>query len=82
MLDRMDEAAASGDTRNLARLAHGLKASSATLGANRFAALCADLEDRAHRDPATAEVLHDLHERAREISDTMETISRQLTRAS
>ncbi|GIF42136.1 hybrid sensor histidine kinase/response regulator [Actinoplanes xinjiangensis] len=82
LLDRMDEAAARGDTRNLARLAHSLKASSATLGANRFAALCADLEDRAHHDPATTDVLHDLHERAREVSDTMETISRQLIRAS
>lgn len=82
LLDRMDEAAASGDTRNLARLAHSLRASSATLGANRFAALCADLEDRAGRVPETADVLHDLHERAREVSDTMETISRQLTRAS
>ncbi|WP_433795181.1 histidine kinase dimerization/phospho-acceptor domain-containing protein [Actinoplanes sp. CA-252034] len=82
LLERMDEAAAGGDTRNLARLAHSLKASSATLGANRFAALCADLEDRALHDPATGDVLHDLHERAREISDTMETISRQLTRAS
>jgi signal transduction histidine kinase/HPt (histidine-containing phosphotransfer) domain-containing protein/ActR/RegA family two-component response regulator len=82
LLERMDQAAASGDTRNLARLAHGLKASSATLGANRFAALCAELEDRAHRDPATVDVLHDLHERAREIGETMETISRQLTRAS
>jgi CheY-like chemotaxis protein len=82
LLERMDEAAASGDTRSLARLAHSLKASSATFGANRFAALCADLEDRAQRDPATADVLHDLHERAREISDTMETISRQLIRAS
>ncbi|GIE34364.1 hypothetical protein Ait01nite_074090 [Actinoplanes italicus] len=82
LLDRMDEAAASGDTRNLARLAHGLKASSATLGANRFAALCADLEDRAHHRPASSgEVLRDLHERAGEISDTMETISRQLARA-
>jgi signal transduction histidine kinase/CheY-like chemotaxis protein len=83
LLERMDEAAAHGDTRNLARLAHGLKASSATLGANRFAALCADLEDRAHHRPGSSvEVLRDLHERAVEISDTMETISRQLSRAS
>jgi signal transduction histidine kinase/HPt (histidine-containing phosphotransfer) domain-containing protein len=83
LLERMDEAAASGDTRNLARLAHSLKASSATLGANRFAALCADLEDRAHHRPGSSgEVLRDLHDRAGEISDTMETISRQLARAS
>ena len=83
LLDRMDSAAAGGDTRNLARLAHGLKASSATLGANRFAALCAALEDRAHHAPESSpEILRDLHERAREVSETMETISRQLTRAS
>ncbi|MDI6097109.1 histidine kinase dimerization/phospho-acceptor domain-containing protein [Actinoplanes sp. NEAU-A12] len=83
LLDRMDSAAASGDTRNLARLAHSLKASSATLGANRFAARCADLEDRARHAPeASPEVLRDLHERAREVGETMETISRQLTRAS
>ncbi|MEU4619249.1 response regulator [Actinoplanes sp. NPDC023801] len=82
LLQRMDEAAADGDTRNLARLAHGLKASSATLGANRFAAICADLEDRAHHRPdSSGEALRDLHERAGEISDTMETISRQLARA-
>ncbi|MBO3741203.1 Hpt domain-containing protein [Actinoplanes sp. NEAU-H7] len=81
VLDRMDRAAADGDTRNLARLAHGLKESAATLGANRFAALCADLEDRAHHehgDPAP--VLRDLHERAREVGDGMESVSRRLTR--
>ena len=39
-LDRMNQAAVAGDGRGLARLAHGLKGSSATLGANRFAALC------------------------------------------
>jgi signal transduction histidine kinase/CheY-like chemotaxis protein len=83
VLDRMDSAAADGDLRNLARLAHGLKASSATLGANRFAALCADLEDRArHASDTSPAVLRDLHERAREVGDTMETISRGLTRAS
>ncbi|GGN41500.1 hypothetical protein GCM10010109_71630 [Actinoplanes campanulatus] len=82
VLDRMDRAVADGDTRNLARLAHGLKASAATLGANRFAALCADLEDRAHHahgDPAP--VLRDLHERAREVGDSMESVSRRLTRS-
>ncbi|MEV0901367.1 histidine kinase dimerization/phospho-acceptor domain-containing protein [Actinoplanes sp. NPDC049802] len=83
VLDRMDAAATDGDSRNLARLAHGLKASSATLGANRFAALCADLEDRArHAGDDPGPVLRDLHERAREVSDTMESVSRQLTRAS
>ena len=83
VLDRMDEAAARGDTRDLARLAHGLKASSATLGANQFAALCADLEDRAQHHPEESpEVLRDLHERVNEVSETMETLSRQLIRAS
>ncbi|MFC6568253.1 histidine kinase dimerization/phospho-acceptor domain-containing protein [Actinoplanes utahensis] len=82
LLDRMDEAAATGDTRNLARLAHALKASSATLGANQFAALCADLEDRAQHHPEDSpEVLRDLHDRAGEVSGTMEALSRQLSRS-
>jgi signal transduction histidine kinase/CheY-like chemotaxis protein len=81
VLDRMAEAAATGDTRNLARLAHGLKGSSATLGANRFAAICADLEDRAARHPeGSADILRDLTEHAREVSDTMVSLSTELAR--
>lgn len=81
-LDRMERAAATGDTRNLARLAHGLKGSSATLGANRFAALCADLESRAHQHPAhSIELLRDLHTQAAEVSTVMESISAELARA-
>ncbi|WP_436520835.1 ATP-binding protein [Actinoplanes sp. HUAS TT8] len=81
-LDRMERAAATGDTRNLARLAHGLKGSSATLGASRFAALCADLESRAHQHPAhSIELLRDLHTQAQEVSTVMESISAELARA-
>ncbi|WP_229073478.1 ATP-binding protein [Actinoplanes sp. DH11] len=81
VLDRMDEAASTGDARNLARLAHGLKGSSSTLGANRFAAICADLEIRAHRHPeGSADLLRDLHQQAREVSDTMAGLSRELVR--
>ncbi|WP_433831554.1 ATP-binding protein [Actinoplanes sp. CA-015351] len=82
VLGKMEEAAASGDTRNLARLAHGLKGSSSTLGANRFAAICADLEDRAFRHPeGSADLLRDLHDQAREVSATMNTLSRELVSA-
>ncbi len=80
-LDRMERAAATGDTRNLARLAHGLKGSSATLGANRFAALCGDLERRAHQHPAhSIELLRDLHTQAHEVAGVMESISAELVR--
>ena len=82
-LDRMERAAETGDRRGLARLAHGLKGSSATLGANRFAALCADLEDRARRPdrhpPVT--LLHDLHVHAHEVGDVMEELSAELASA-
>ncbi|MEU8241319.1 ATP-binding protein [Actinoplanes missouriensis] len=81
VLDKMDDAAAAGDTRNLARLAHGLKGSSSTLGANRFAAICADLEERAVRHPeGSADLLRDLHDQAREVSDTMVSLSTELAR--
>ncbi|MEU4563231.1 ATP-binding protein [Actinoplanes sp. NPDC023936] len=81
VLDKMDHAAASGDARNLARLAHGLKGSSSTLGANRFAAICADLEERAVRHPeGSADILRDLHDQAREVSDTMVSLSTELAR--
>ncbi|GAA4601556.1 signal transduction histidine kinase/DNA-binding NarL/FixJ family response regulator/HPt (histidine-containing phosphotransfer) domain-containing protein [Actinoplanes octamycinicus] len=83
VLDRMDRAAAAGDTRNLVRLAHGLKGSSATLGANHLAALCADLEGRAHQqDPAhSADLLRDLHSQAREVAAVMTTLSAELSAA-
>ncbi|MEV6348220.1 ATP-binding protein [Actinoplanes sp. NPDC051851] len=79
VLDRMDRAAATGDTRNLARLAHGLKGSSATLGANQFAAICADLEERAHHHPAdSTDLLRHLHDHAREVATVMVTLSGEL----
>ncbi|MCU7726320.1 ATP-binding protein [Actinoplanes sp. KI2] len=79
VLGRMERAARDGDSRNLARLAHGLKGSSATLGANRFAALCADVEDRAHHGPPTA-LPADLYERAHEVGDVMQVLSAELAR--
>ncbi|BBH68755.1 hypothetical protein ACTI_54400 [Actinoplanes sp. OR16] len=80
VLDKMEQAAASGDIRTLARIAHGLKGSASTLGANRFAAICADLEDRAHRHPeGAADVLRDLHDHAAEVSATMTALARELS---
>ncbi len=80
-LHRMDQAAIAGDGRSLARLAHSLKGSSATLGANHFAALCADLEDRAHRHEPPTGLLRELHDHAREVGDAMEQLSAELERA-
>jgi signal transduction histidine kinase/DNA-binding NarL/FixJ family response regulator len=79
-LDRMDRAAAAGDGRNLARIAHSLKGSSATLGAARFAALCADVENRARqRPPMPPEtLLRELHDQAAEVGETMERLSAEL----
>jgi CheY-like chemotaxis protein len=80
VLRKMEAAARDGDARNLARLAHGLKGSSATLGAGRFAALCADLEDRAHLGPP-ATLPHDLYQQAHEVGDVMAVLSAELARA-
>ena len=80
VLRKMETAAQAGDARNLARLAHGLKGSSATLGANRFAALCADLEDRAHLGPLST-LPHDLYEQAHEVGDVMNVLSAELAGA-
>jgi signal transduction histidine kinase/DNA-binding response OmpR family regulator len=77
VLRRMERAAADGDARNLARLAHGLKGSSATLGASRFAALCADVEDRAHLGPLET-LPNDLYEQAHEVGGVMQVISAEL----
>ncbi|GLW31871.1 ATP-binding protein [Actinoplanes regularis] len=82
VLDRMEHAAAAGDTRGLARLAHSLKGSSATLGANRFAGLCAELETCAHEHPAdSGRLLDDLHAQADEVSTVMEALSTELAAA-
>jgi len=77
VLRRMERAAADGDARNLARLAHGLKGSSATLGASRFAALCADVENRAHLGPLET-LPNDLYEQAHEVGGVMQVISAEL----
>ena len=81
-LERMERAEAAGDSRNLARLAHGLKGSSATLGAKRFAELCADLEGRARSadNRSTQRLLRELHDQARQVSDTMAHLSAELQR--
>jgi HPt (histidine-containing phosphotransfer) domain-containing protein len=52
------------DDRALARLAHGLKGVSVTLGAAQFAALCAELEDRARHCEPTEEILREVREQA------------------
>ncbi len=49
-LERLREAAASGDTAELAFVAHSLKGSSAQLGAERLAALCRDVELKAREE--------------------------------
>jgi HPt (histidine-containing phosphotransfer) domain-containing protein len=81
-VDRMDRAATTGDSRALARLAHTLKGSSATLGANHFASLCADVEAVAQRrDLVTSTgLLSDLRDRADEVGDAMQEISAELER--
>ncbi|WP_328474449.1 ATP-binding protein [Actinoplanes sp. NBC_00393] len=79
-LDRLELAAAAGDTSSMARLAHSLKGSSATLGANGFANLCADLEDRARRSDTHPAGLRALHDHAREVADLMEDLSHELQR--
>ncbi|WP_285474342.1 ATP-binding protein [Actinoplanes sp. NBRC 101535] len=80
LLHKMEDAAIHGDTRNLARLAHGLKGSSATLGANHFAAMCADLEDRALLDPDdSGELIRGLHHHAGAITGVMTSLSQELT---
>jgi signal transduction histidine kinase/DNA-binding response OmpR family regulator len=80
VLSRMERAARDGDARNLARLAHGLKGSSATLGASRFAALCGDVENRARLGRPTT-LPEDLYERAYEVGDVMQVLSAELARA-
>jgi signal transduction histidine kinase/CheY-like chemotaxis protein len=63
-LTRMDQAVDRADHRGLARLAHGLKGSAATLGAERLAALSADLEDCARRSTPTEKLLDGVREQA------------------
>jgi CheY-like chemotaxis protein len=75
-LEKMEQAASAGDARNLARLAHSLKGSSATLGANQFAALCAEVEERARE--ARPPDIHDLHAHAGAVSSVMRELSAEL----
>ena len=54
-LDELEAAAASGDARELRRLAHGLRGSALYLGAEQLAARCGELEeavDQGRPDPA------------------------------
>ncbi|HKE00849.1 MAG TPA: response regulator [Planctomycetota bacterium] len=53
---RITELASAGDSAGLAQAAHSLKSSSATLGARRLAALCAELE--LHPDMGAAQARH------------------------
>jgi HPt (histidine-containing phosphotransfer) domain-containing protein len=66
-LARMRRFAGSGDAESLAREAHRLKGSSATVGATLLAAACLDIE-RAARAGACAGVEPDI-ERARDVLD-------------
>jgi signal transduction histidine kinase/CheY-like chemotaxis protein len=75
-LEKMEQAASAGDARNLARLAHSLKGSSATLGANQLAALCAEVEERARE--ARPPDIHDLHAHAGAVSSVMRELSAEL----
>jgi HPt (histidine-containing phosphotransfer) domain-containing protein len=63
-LARMEHAVDRADHRGLARLAHGLKGSAATLGAEGLAALCAQLEDSARRSAPFEKLLDDVREQA------------------
>jgi CheY-like chemotaxis protein len=66
-LAKMNQAVERKDDRALARLAHGLKGVSATLGAGQFAALCAELENRARYCEPTEESLREVREMARAV---------------
>ena len=50
LLDKLSGAAEAQDATTLRRLAHTLKSSCHDLGDNVAGALCADLEDRSHRN--------------------------------
>jgi two-component system, sensor histidine kinase and response regulator len=69
LLDAIDDARANGNMTGLATLAHGLKGSSLTVGANELAAACEHLEavilGRPRTDSATTESLRTAWERLR-----------------
>ncbi|WP_244876733.1 ATP-binding protein [Winogradskya consettensis] len=77
VLHEIDEAAAAGNNDVLARLAHGLKGSSATLGAGNLAATCADLEHHP-AGPGTESLLRDLHRHAGTVGELMATVAGEL----
>ncbi|MFI5890033.1 ATP-binding protein [Actinoplanes sp. NPDC051513] len=76
-LSKMERAASAGDARNLARLAHSLKGSSATLGAGQFAARCAEVEERARE--ARPPDIHELHAHAGSVCSVMRELSAELS---
>jgi HPt (histidine-containing phosphotransfer) domain-containing protein len=59
-VDAVRLALASGDTDGAARSAHRLKSSSGFFGATRLAALCAEVEGRAHADDLAGRLVRDL----------------------
>jgi CheY-like chemotaxis protein len=77
VLSRMDQAAADGDARHLARLAHSLKGSSATLGANELAALCAGVEERART--ARPPDIQELRAHAGAVTSVLRELSAELS---
>jgi signal transduction histidine kinase/DNA-binding response OmpR family regulator len=80
-LARMEKASDRADHRGLARLAHGLKGSAATLGAERFAVLCAGLEDSARRSESTEEPLRQVREQAQLVQEAARELAGGLAHA-
>ena len=64
LLENLQQGARSADVDLMARSAHTLKSSSANLGANDLAALCANLERRARSEeslPDAQDVVAEIH---------------------
>jgi CheY-like chemotaxis protein/anti-sigma regulatory factor (Ser/Thr protein kinase) len=80
VLAQLDQAAAAGDSDLIARLAHGLKGSSATLGAYHLADVCGRLEEHSRLGPAadTVAILGELRDRAATAGRAMTSVRGEL----
>lgn len=80
VLAQMDQAAAAGDSELVGRLAHGLKGSSATLGAHHLADACGRLEEHSRIGPAadTLAILGELRGRAEVAGRAMTSVRSEL----